>query len=105
MTEMGTKSKRTFRLSRYRDLIRRQSARQVISEEGPMPKISSGGRVTIPLQIRAALRLRAGDHVEFVAMEEEFVMVAATPRRTPRVTPRKARLVVSKAARPANGYR
>jgi AbrB family looped-hinge helix DNA binding protein len=46
-----------------------------------MPKISSGGRVTIPLQIRAALRLHSGDNVEFVAMEEEFVMVAATPRR------------------------
>ena len=39
--------------------------------------VSSEGRVTIPLAIRAALRLRSGDHVEFVAMEEgEFAMFA-----------------------------
>jgi AbrB family looped-hinge helix DNA binding protein len=82
-----------------------------------MPKISSGGRVTIPLQIRAALRLHAGDHVEFVAMEEEFVMVAAPPRRELKRSafkhesfadipprrgslsgPRKARLVIPKSA-------
>jgi antitoxin PrlF len=39
--------------------------------------VSSEGRVTIPAPIRAALRLRSGDRVEFVAMEEgEFAMFA-----------------------------
>lgn len=39
--------------------------------------VSSEGRVTIPAPIRAALHLRSGDHVEFVAMEEgEFAMFA-----------------------------
>jgi antitoxin PrlF len=39
--------------------------------------VSSEGRVTIPSAIRAALQLRTGDHVEFVAMEEgEFAMFA-----------------------------
>lgn len=89
-----------------------------------MPKISSGGRVTIPLQIRVALRLHAGDHVEFVAMEEEFVMVAATPHRGRRMATskcgsssaasspqsslsgqRRARLVVPKATPNANRSR
>jgi antitoxin PrlF len=44
-----------------------------------MPKLNADGRVTIPVRIRTALHLRAGDHVEFVAMQGgEFVMVAAT---------------------------
>ncbi|MGC1372198.1 MAG: AbrB/MazE/SpoVT family DNA-binding domain-containing protein [Candidatus Sulfotelmatobacter sp.] len=39
--------------------------------------VSSEGRVTIPAAIRAALRLRSGDRVEFVAMEEgEFALFA-----------------------------
>jgi antitoxin PrlF len=39
--------------------------------------VSSEGRVTIPAPIRAALHLRSGDQVEFVAMEEgEFAMFA-----------------------------
>ena len=39
-----------------------------------MPKITTGGRVTIPKRIRTGLRLRAGDSVEFVAVEKgEFV--------------------------------
>jgi antitoxin PrlF len=41
-----------------------------------MPKLTAGGRVTIPLRIRAALGLRAGDPVEFVKMKNgEFLMV------------------------------
>jgi AbrB family looped-hinge helix DNA binding protein len=31
-----------------------------------VPKITSGGRVTIPLRIRAALGVRAGDRIDFV---------------------------------------
>jgi antitoxin PrlF len=44
-----------------------------------MPKLNADGRVTIPARIRTALHLRAGDDVEFVAMQGgEFVMVAAS---------------------------
>jgi AbrB family looped-hinge helix DNA binding protein len=58
-----------------------------------MAKITSGGRVTIPLKIRAALRLRPGDHVEFVGMEDgQFLMAAASrPRNNDRKSPRMSK--------------
>jgi AbrB family looped-hinge helix DNA binding protein len=41
-----------------------------------MPKLTTAGRVTIPLRIRAALGVRAGDRVDFVATENgEFRMI------------------------------
>ncbi|MFY9740548.1 MAG: AbrB/MazE/SpoVT family DNA-binding domain-containing protein [Candidatus Sulfotelmatobacter sp.] len=55
--------------------------------------VRSEGRVTIPAAIRTALRLRAGDRVEFVAMEEgEFAMFAVrksvgTPKKESKAAP------------------
>jgi AbrB family looped-hinge helix DNA binding protein len=42
-----------------------------------MPKMTTGGRVTIPVQIRRALQLRAGDLVDFVEVKKgEFAISA-----------------------------
>ena len=48
-----------------------------------MPKMTTRGRVTIPRQIRAAYRLRAGDSVEFVMKKSQAVMIVATKRLRP----------------------
>ena len=41
--------------------------------------MTSKGRVTIPKQVRAALRLDAGDRIEFVELERgQFTIIAAT---------------------------
>jgi AbrB family looped-hinge helix DNA binding protein len=53
-----------------------------------MPKITTGGRVTIPKRIRMILRLRAGDRVEFLEVEKgEFAMVRAKKRLRPQRLP------------------
>ena len=44
-----------------------------------MPKITSNGRITIPIKVRSALGLRVGDRVDFLEMEKgEFVIVPIT---------------------------
>jgi antitoxin PrlF len=43
-----------------------------------MPKLTSRGRVTIPIKVRSALGLRPGDHLDFVELEKgEFTIIAA----------------------------
>lgn len=43
--------------------------------------LTSKGQITIPVQVRTALGLDAGDRVEFVEMEEgQFAIIAATRR-------------------------
>jgi antitoxin PrlF len=44
-----------------------------------MPKITTGGRVTIPLRIRAALGVQAGDRIDFLKTANgKFRMVPLT---------------------------
>jgi antitoxin PrlF len=44
----------------------------------PASTMTSRGQITIPVQVRVALGLKAGDHVEFVELETgEFAIVAA----------------------------
>jgi bifunctional DNA-binding transcriptional regulator/antitoxin component of YhaV-PrlF toxin-antitoxin module len=50
-------------------------------------KITFGGRITISLNLRTALRLLAGDKVEFVAMEDGQFMMAAARLPNPRKSP------------------
>lgn len=41
--------------------------------------VTSKGQITIPVQVRSALGLHAGDRVEFVEVEKgQFAIVAAT---------------------------
>jgi antitoxin PrlF len=47
--------------------------------DAQMPKLTTKGRVTIPLRIRTALGLQTGDRIEFVEVGKgEFNIVAAT---------------------------
>ena len=44
-----------------------------------MPKLTSGGRITIPSKVRSALGVRPGDRINFVEIEEgQFAITAAT---------------------------
>jgi antitoxin PrlF len=44
-----------------------------------MSTITSKGQVTIPVRVRAALGVDAGDRIEFVEMEKgQFAIIAAT---------------------------
>jgi antitoxin PrlF len=44
-----------------------------------MPKVTSNGRITIPIKVRSALGVQPGDRVEFVERENgQFSVVAAT---------------------------
>ena len=46
-----------------------------------MPRLSSNGRITIPVKVRSALGVRLGDRVNFVEIEKgEFVLVPAHNR-------------------------
>jgi len=43
-----------------------------------MPKLTSRGRVTIPIKVRSALGLRPGDRLDFVELEKgAFTIIAA----------------------------
>ena len=45
----------------------------------PTATITSKGQVTIPVQVRSALGVDAGDRIEFVEVEKgQFAIVAAT---------------------------
>jgi len=45
-----------------------------------MPKLTSRGRVTIPIKVRSALGVRPGDRIEFVEIEKsKFIIVGAMP--------------------------
>jgi AbrB family looped-hinge helix DNA binding protein len=45
----------------------------------PSATLTSKGQITIPVQVRTALGLDAGDRVEFVELKEgQFAIVAAT---------------------------
>src|SRR5258708_33269203 len=45
-----------------------------------MPKVTSNGRVTIPIKVRSAIGLRPGDRVEFVERENGQLDVVAARR-------------------------
>lgn len=43
-----------------------------------MPRLTSRGRVTIPIKVRSALGIQPGDRIEFVEIEtDQFVIVDA----------------------------
>jgi antitoxin PrlF len=43
-----------------------------------MPKLTSRGRITIPVKVRSALGVRPGDQIKFVEIEKgQFVIVSA----------------------------
>ena len=45
----------------------------------PIATMTSKGRVTIPVQVRNALRIKAGDRLEFVVIESRrYELVAAS---------------------------
>lgn len=63
----------------------------------PTSTVTSKGQITIPVQVRAALRLKAVDRVEFVEFEKgEFAMVAAN------APVRRLKGLISKPAKPVS---
>jgi antitoxin PrlF len=46
----------------------------------PNAKITSKGQITIPVRIRAALGISAGDRVEFVELDKQQVMMVPATR-------------------------
>ncbi|HZW93498.1 MAG TPA: AbrB/MazE/SpoVT family DNA-binding domain-containing protein [Candidatus Eremiobacteraceae bacterium] len=55
-----------------------------------MPKLTTKGRVTIPLRIRRALRLQTGDRVDFVEVAKgQFAMRPLKRQRRKTSRPRR----------------
>ncbi|MDR1936488.1 MAG: AbrB/MazE/SpoVT family DNA-binding domain-containing protein [Candidatus Accumulibacter sp.] len=58
--------------------------------------LTSKGQVTIPAAVRAALGLRQGDRIDFIASEQGFVIAPAT------ASIRQLKGIVPKPATPAS---
>jgi AbrB family looped-hinge helix DNA binding protein len=63
----------------------------------PTATVTSKGQITIPLEVRQALGIEAGDRVEFVAQEKGVYTVVAATRDV-----RHLKGLVEKPARPVS---